>query len=202
LGGFGVSRTPSLASSDAGLFAFHRSTILPVEPSPATATSLKRAFYLELSTHMARPSKFKQEFVEQARKLALLGATDREIADFFGVCEKTLNTWKLDNEAFLQSLKSGKEAADERVERSLFHRAIGYSHDAVKIFNNQGAIVTEAYTEHYPPDTTAALFWLKNRRPAQWRDKQEIEQTLNATIRRAEEMTDDELANIAAGSGK
>lgn len=120
---------------------------------------------------VGRPSKYRPEFVEQARKLALLGAIDREIADFFGIAESTLNNWKLEHPEFLESLKSGKEVADDRVERSLYHRAIGYSHDAVKMFQAGGEVISESYVEHYPPDTTAAIFWLKNRRPAQWRDK-------------------------------
>lgn len=122
-----------------------------------------------------RPTLFKPEYVEQARKLALLGATDREIAEFFNVAESTLNNWKLKHPEFVESLKSGKEAADERVERSLFHRAIGYKHDAVKMFQAGGAVITEQYVEHYPPDTTAAIFWLKNRRPKEWRDRHQQE---------------------------
>lgn len=126
---------------------------------------------------MARPSKFKPEFVEQARKLAQLGATDREIADFFEVCEATLNRWKADFPELCASLKSGKTEADDRVERSLYHRALGYKHDAVKIFNSNGVALEVPYVEHFPPDTTAAIFWLKNRRPEQWRDKVQQELT-------------------------
>lgn len=137
------------------------------------------------SPTVGRPTLFKDEYVEQARKLCLLGATDRELADFFNVAESTINLWKLKHSEFSESLKSGKEAADERVERSLFHRAIGYKHDAVKMFQAGGAVLTEPYVEHYPPDTTAAIFWLKNRRPDQWRDRREQNITgdgLNITI--------------------
>ena len=120
---------------------------------------------------MGRPSKFKDEFVEQARKQAQLGATDREIADFFEVDERTINRWKSDNEAFCQSLKVGKDAADDRVEQALYRRALGYSHDAVKIAVNAAGEVTQVpYVEHHAPDTTAAIFWLKNRRREEWRD--------------------------------
>lgn len=126
---------------------------------------------------MGRPTKFDPEFVEQVRKLAQLGATDREIADFFEVSERTLNNWKAEYPEFVQSLKAGKETADDRVERSLYHRAIGYKHDAVKIFQVNGAALEVPYVEHFPPDTTAAIFWLKNRRPAEWRDKVQQELT-------------------------
>lgn len=124
---------------------------------------------------MSRPSKFQPEYVEQARKLAQLGATDKEIADFFEVHEATLNRWKAEYPELCESLKSGKAHADDRVERSLYHRAIGYKHDAVKIFQNNGIPLEVPYIEHFPPDTTAAIFWLKNRRPAEWRDKRETE---------------------------
>lgn len=126
---------------------------------------------------MARPSSYKPEYAEQARKLCLLGATDAQLADFFGVAESTINLWKLANPEFSESLKAGKEKADALVAYSLYHRALGYKHDAVKILtvadgNNAGSHVEEIpYTEHYPPDTTAAIFWLKNRRPDLWRDK-------------------------------
>lgn len=132
---------------------------------------------------MGRPSKFREEFVEQARKLAELGATDREIGDFFEVDERTVNRWKVEHEGFCQSLKVGKAVADDRVEQALYRRALGYSHDAVKIaVNAQGEVTVVPFVEHLPPDTTAGIFWLKNRRPAEWRDVREIKaETTNRT---------------------
>lgn len=124
-----------------------------------------------------RPKKFKPEYVEQAEKLCSLGATDIEIADFFKVDVRTLYRWKASNPEFCQALKSGKAEADDRVERSLYARATGYSFDAVKIMQYEGAPVVVPYREHAPPDTTAAIFWLKNRRPDQWRDKSTQELT-------------------------
>lgn len=130
-----------------------------------------------------RPSKYKPEFVEQAAKLTALGATDRELADFFQVTDRTLNGWKIRHPEFFQSLKLGKEAADARVEQSLYNRARGYSHDAVKILmTKEGDVYREEYVEHYPPDTTACIFWLKNRKSAEWRDKQEVEHSGKLTL--------------------
>lgn len=126
---------------------------------------------------MAPQSKFKAEYIEQGRKLAQLGATDVEIADFFEVSRSTLSLWKLEHAEFADALKVGKDAADDRVEASLYHRALGYSHDAVKIVTVDKAIEEVPYVEHYPPDTTACIFWLKNRRKDQWRDKNETELT-------------------------
>jgi len=128
---------------------------------------------------LGRPSSYDPEFAGQAEKLCRLGATDIEVADFFGVDVRTVYRWKNQFEDFCQALKAGKEVADERVARSLYAKATGYSFDAVKILtvavgNNGGSEVREVpYREHIPPDTTAAIFWLKNRRPAEWRDRVE-----------------------------
>jgi hypothetical protein len=118
-----------------------------------------------------RPSSYKPEYVEQAEKLCKLGATDAEIANFFQVEERTINRWKRDHPEFCQSLKRGKTLADAKVAERLYRRAVGYSHESVKIFNNGGEPLVVPYVEHYPPDTAAAIFWLKNRQSAKWRDK-------------------------------
>lgn len=136
---------------------------------------------------MARPSAYRPEYTKQAYHLALLGATDKDIARAFDVDERTVNRWKESQPEFRQSLKAGKEEADARVAKSLFHRANGYSHPAVKIITvprgaNMGSDVQQVpYIERYPPDTTAAIFWLKNRRPDLWREKQEVEHSGNVT---------------------
>jgi len=129
-----------------------------------------------------RPSKFKPEFIAQAQKLAKLGATDIEMADFFEVNVATLNRWKLENDKFRESLKMGKEESDDRVHRSLFARATGYEHDEVDIRVIEGQIVKTPIRKYYPPDTTAGIFWLKNRRPQEWRDKQEVDHQGNLTV--------------------
>lgn len=122
-----------------------------------------------------RPSAYDPRYVEEGKRLALLGATDVEMAAFWGITEQTLNNWKIAHPEFFESLKEGKARADTRVAESLYHRALGYSHEAVKILQYEGSPVIVPYTEHYPPDTTAAIFWLKNRRKADWRDKTEHE---------------------------
>ena len=146
---------------------------------------------------MGRPSKFQPEFITQAEKLCKLGATDQEVADFFEVDVRTVYRWKGENEAFCQALKIGKDVADDRVERSLFARANGYEHDEVDIRVVANTIVQTPIRKYYPPDTTAAIFWLKNRRK-EWRDKAEIEMT----VRNATDLKDDELAAIATGSSR
>ena len=126
-----------------------------------------------------RPTKYAPAFCERAFVLAAQGATDIEIADAFGVHIATIFRWRAEHPEFREATVLGKEAADDRVEASLYHRAIGYSHEAVKIFLPAGAEkpVLAHYREHYPPDTQAASLWLRNRRPDKWRDKQDFEHT-------------------------
>lgn len=124
---------------------------------------------------MARPSKYKPEFAIQAAKLCKLGASDADLADFFGVTTVTIWRWSGQHSAFCSALKIAKEFADQKVARSLYQKAIGYEYDAVKIFQYEGQPVIVPYREKVAPDTTACIFWLKNRQRDQWRDKQEVE---------------------------
>ena len=127
---------------------------------------------------MARPTKYKAEYAEQARKLCLLGATDAELADFFEVCERTINDWKKRHKQFLQSLKAGKRIADADVADKLHQRATGYrftEQHAFKVKKDQYVEEVEIVDveREVPPDPTSMIFWLKNRSPERWRDKPE-----------------------------
>jgi DNA-binding XRE family transcriptional regulator len=125
-----------------------------------------------------RPTDYRAIYAGQAFKLCLLGATDAEMADFFDVSEQTINAWKGKHPKFLESIKRGKSHADTEVAHSLYKRALGYEHEAVKIFCDKDGHITEApYRERYPPETTAAIFWLKNRQSANWRDRKEMDLT-------------------------
>lgn len=126
---------------------------------------------------MARPTDFKDEFVAEAESMCLEGATDQELADYFGVDVRTLYRWKNTQPAFRHALKVAKDASDDRVERSLLERALGYERDEVDIKVVNGEIVQTPIRKFYPPDTTAAIFWLKNRKPAEWRDVKATELT-------------------------
>lgn len=149
-----------------------------------------------------RPSDYSPEYCEQARKLCLLGATDQDLADFFEVATRTIYRWSASFPEFSQALKAGKEVADERVERSLYQKAVGYEQEAVKIFMPGGATdpVYAPYREKMAPDTTACIFWLKNRRSEAWRDKREVEveHTGEITLRSAAVSAIDELIAGAA----
>jgi hypothetical protein len=105
------------------------------------------------------------------------GATIAELANAFGVCIATIWNWKVTYPEFNESCRLGLEAATERVERSMFERAVGYTHDSVKIFLPAGANqpVFAPYLKHVPPDPRAGEFWLTNRAPDRWKNKQNTE---------------------------
>lgn len=131
---------------------------------------------------VGRPTDYKSSFNKQVEKLCLLGATDKEIANFFEISERALNVWKKKYPKFMQSIKNGKDTADTNIANSLYNRALGYSHNAVKIIVADKKVQQVPYVEHYPPDTTAAIFWLKNRNKEKWRDQQNIEHSGNVIV--------------------
>ena len=124
-----------------------------------------------------RPTKYQKQYNEQARKLCLMGYTDKELADFFGIAESTLNLWKNAHPLFMESLKAGKIIADAEVTASLYERAKGYRHIETKVFCSNGDIVTHDVDKIYPPDPMAIKYWLNNRQPERWREKVETEES-------------------------
>ena len=129
-----------------------------------------------------RPPIYKPEFAQQAYRLCLLSATDANLAEFFGVTEMTVNRWKVAHPAFRQALRAGKVEADANVAESLYKRAIGYSHPETHVTNYQGQITVTNLVKHYPPDTLAAIYWLKNRQPGKWRDRVEVKSEVTGTF--------------------
>lgn len=167
----------------------------------ARTAKLRRAEreFLE-SFGRGRPSDYQPEFAEDARKLCELGATDLDLADFFGCSINTIGNWKTRYPEFLGSLKAGKDSADDRVERSLYQRAVGYTFDSCKIFFDKESLteVVVPFREHVPPDVVAAIFWLKNRRRDIWRDRQELEHTgRNGAAIQTEDVTPRDETDIA-----
>ena len=122
-----------------------------------------------------RPTEYRPEFAEQAEKLSLLGATDMQMSDFFGVAESTFHLWKHTHPEFSEAIKVAKEVADRNVERSLYRKALGYEFESEKVFCFEGGIVRAPIREIVPPSDTACIFWLKNRKKDVWRDKSDIE---------------------------
>ncbi len=123
------------------------------------------------------PTKYLIKYNEQAFRLALLGSTNEDIAKFFNISESTLYEWCIKHPKFAESIKAGGEEADTKVAKSLYQRALGYEHKAQKIvLDRSGEWKVKDYIERYPPSEVAAIFWLKNRKPKDWREKLDIEQ--------------------------
>ena len=120
-----------------------------------------------------RPTDYRPEYDEQARKLCLLGFIEKELADFFGVATSTITLWKKVHPSFSASLKSGKVVADANVVASLYERAVGCTRTETKVFNNQGEILTHDVKKAYPPDPISIKYWLNNRQNTKWREKVE-----------------------------
>jgi len=145
-----------------------------------------------------RPTIYRPELATLARKLALLGATDQEMADALGIDQGTLDRWKMRHKEFRIAIQHGKIRADADIAQSLYNRARGMSLPAVKIFQGtpEGGPVIVPYQEHLAPDVGAAKLWLSRRRPDLWREKQQIDIT-GSLEHRIAQMTPDERAQDA-----
>lgn len=102
------------------------------------------------------------------------GLTDEQLSTNMGIGTRTLYEWKEKYPQISQAIKKGKEVVDYQVENALLKRALGYDYqeEKVEISEKDGKKVTQTI-KHVPADTTAQIYWLKNRRPDKWRDKPE-----------------------------
>ena len=121
-----------------------------------------------------RPTKYVEEYAEQARKLCKLGATDPDLAEFFKVHLSTIWEWSTRHEAFSDAIRIGKDQANDNVDRRLYMKACGYFINTEKVFCSQGEVTRVDTREYYPPDSTAIIWWQKNRRPDLWRERQDV----------------------------
>ena len=126
------------------------------------------------------------------------GLTDEQIAKNLDITPSTLYEWKRRYSEISEALKKGKEVVDIEGENALLKRALGYSYEEKKVeVSEEGTKVTKTIKE-VVPDTTAQIFWLKNRRPEQWRDKQDIEHSGAVNVRKVyDEMSEEELMELA-----
>lgn len=128
-----------------------------------------------------RPKFTLDQSKDVVKLLSRKGFIDPEIAFVLGVSKTTLNNWKKRDPDFFAALNDWKQEANERVERALFERAVGYSHPETKAQwvndENGGRWETITMEKYYPPETGAACFWLKNRSPEEWKDRQEVAMT-------------------------
>jgi hypothetical protein len=121
---------------------------------------------------MARPSKYEQlkedGLLIKVEGWARDGLTNDQIAENIGIAVKTLYEWQKKYSEFCDVLKRGKEVIDRQVENALLKTALGFEYEEETV-TNKGDVVTVRKVQH--PNTTALIFWLKNRKPEQWRDK-------------------------------
>lgn len=127
-----------------------------------------------------RPTLFKKEYIELVYLLCRKGFTDKELADALKIAESTLNLWKQEHPEFMESIKKGKDEFNTNgVENALLKRAMGYDFEETHTEIQQGSRgtkqVVKKVKKHIAPDVLAQIFWLKNRDPNRWKDKQEIE---------------------------
>mgnify|MGYP001581688597 CR=1 FL=1 len=128
-----------------------------------------------------------------------LGATDQELAGWFGVGVETVRVWALRHPGFAAGLKAGKSAADERVERSLYMNAVGYEYDAIEPMVVDKVIIDHPVRKRVLPNTSAQIFWLKNRRKDLWRDVHQLE---HGRAGEFDQLDNLQLAQRMAGAAK
>ena len=129
----------------------------------------------------------KSKWNEVKEKLSLIecwardGLTDEQISNNLGISKTTFYKFKAEHIELSELLKKGKEVVDYKVENALLKRAMGYDYEEETYesrFNRESGeyeeVLTKRVKKHVQPDTTAQIFWLKNRKPDVWRDKQEI----------------------------
>lgn len=126
-----------------------------------------------------RPSKYRPDYAEQAKRLCLLGMTDAQLAIFFEVSEQTINNWKKVYPLFAQALTLGKAKADANVAHSLYQRAIGYTVIEQRVVTGKDGPEIIEIKKEYPPDIQAIRFWLKNRQPHLWRENAEVPEEID-----------------------
>jgi hypothetical protein len=117
-----------------------------------------------------RPTTYRPENAEIARKYCMLGATNDTLAEHFEVCRRTIDNWIATIPEFSDAVRQGREVADEAVVSALFARATGMEQKMTKVFCHRGQPVTANYIAYLPPDVRACIFWLRNRRPEEWRE--------------------------------
>jgi hypothetical protein len=130
---------------------------------------------------MGAPPKYQEDFARMAEVACHDGATDKKLAELFGVCERTVNNWKRKHLDFLQSTQRGKDEFDSNiVEYALKKISLGihYTETTREARGENGElVVTKKVRKFIPPNDRAIRFWLKNRQPNRWRDTQAVEVT-------------------------
>jgi hypothetical protein len=152
-----------------------------------------------------RPTLYKPEHADRARELCARGATNPDLAGRFGVARSTIDLWIATHPEFAEAVQQGRDVADAIAVESLFTRVTGYNHRAEKVFLYRGEPRTATYTAHIPPETRACMFWLRNRRPEDWREiseralaEQAQQEAANAALRVEMDQAEERLRRFRA----
>lgn len=131
------------------------------------------------------------------------GLTDEQIAQNIGISRSTLNEWKKRFPDIKDTIKRGKEVVDRQVENALFKSAVGYEYTEItKELTDSGMKVTKRVTKQMAPNPTSAIFWLKNRKPDEWRDKKETQVSGEMSVNNPfADLSEEELRKLAEGDG-
>tara|TARA_X000000950_G_scaffold247780_1_gene306348 strand:- start:161 stop:646 length:486 start_codon:yes stop_codon:yes gene_type:complete len=149
----------------------------------------------ERKSNAGRPTKYKAEYKDKAYDYALLGLTDKQIAGLLHVDERTFNRWKISHPEFCQSVREGREVADAKVIKSLYQRATGYTATEKRTQKNaDGEEEVITVEKEIPPDVKAGCWWMQNRRPSEWRDRQEV---INRNVNIEIDASDPQAASAA-----
>jgi hypothetical protein len=118
-----------------------------------------------------QPTLYKPDYCIQAHNYCLLGATNEDLAGFFGVTRRTIDNWIAAHADFAAAVRSGRVVADMRVARCLYERAVGWQQTVERtVLRQREEKVLKSIVNH-PPDTRACIFWLRNRRRESWGDR-------------------------------
>jgi len=140
---------------------------------------------------------------KKAHGLTLMGKTNDEVAKALGITRETLNQWKKQFPEFSDSIKGTKDIADAPVVKSLYQRALGYEYTETSVKNDPDkGIITTTTVKQVAPDVTAQIFWLKNRQPRDWRDKQTVELGGEVKFTDARELLTRKLNSLATRAAK
>lgn len=125
------------------------------------------------------------------------GLTNEQIAENIGINPSTIYDWQNKYPEIANALKTGKEVVDRHVENALLKRALGYEYVEERVEEDYNGIRTVKTVKHVTPDTTAQIFWLKNRKPKEWRDRKNIDMESNVTVNNPlKDLTTEELRKI------
>lgn len=140
----------------------------------------------------------------EIEQMARDGYRDEDVAKKLGVTRQTIAAWKGKYEDFAEALRKGKDVVDAEIENKLLDNARGYTYweETQELVDERDAVTgrmvkvmktIKRVKKHVKGDTTAQIFWLKNRKPDQWRDKQHIAHEGQIGVTNLDYMSDEEL---------